>query len=316
MTLIEHIDDIRNNLEKNAYKDESAVSNHIVNRLLQVLQWPMFSPQIIISEYSVEGRRVDFALCHPPEKPIIFIEVKQVGKIQGAEKQLFEYAFIEGVPIVVLTDGQKWRFFYPAGTGNYKDRLVHELDLIGGKSDEIAERLNRYLNYESVKTGKMVKVIAEDYQNVVYERQIQKGVPEAWNLLVKEQNELLLKIIVEKTSELCGKRPTPEHVITFLQNLYAPPVEPTPTPNMDVISDKQSSYKYDYAGKYLTGKMARPLIIELFGDKGKTKKQDIINEQDLRSFLDLIKNYVENDVINQYFYRFPARLQSTPTVFA
>lgn len=277
MTLIEHIDDIRNRLKQSAYKDEAAVSNHIVNRLLQALNWPMYNPQVIIREYSVENRRVDLALCHPPEKPIIFIEVKQVGNIQGAEKQLFEYAFIEGVPIVVLTDGQKWRFFHPAGTGNYTDRLVHELDLISGKVNEIAERLNRYLNYENVKTEKVMQVIAEDYKNIVYERQIQKGVPKAWHHLIREVDERLVKIIAEKTEEVCNKRPTSEHVITFLQKLSVPSVEPTPTPNVDVVLDKQPRYTYEHAGEHLTGKLARPLIIELFGDKGKMKKQDIIS---------------------------------------
>ena len=277
MTLIEHIDEIRNRLKENAYKDEAAVSNHIVNRLLQALKWPMFSPKIIIPEYSVEERRVDFALCHPSDKPLIFIEVKQVGNIQGAEKQLFEYAFIEGVPIAILTDGREWHFFSPSGQGNYRERRVCKLDLIADDSEEIAKRLNRYLNYESVQADEAVKAIAADYQNVVDERQIQKGLPKAWNRLVAEPDELLLEIIVEKTAEICGKRPTPEHVITFLQNLSAPPVGPAPTSNVDVVPDKQPSYTYEYAGEHLTGKRARPLIIELFGDKGKTRKKEIVN---------------------------------------
>ncbi len=276
MTLIEHIDEIRNRLEENAYKDEAAVSNHIVNRLLQALKWPMFSPKIIIPEYSVEERRVDFALCHPSDKPLIFIEVKQVGNIQGAEKQLFEYAFVEGVPIAILTDGREWHFFSPSGQGNYRERRVCKLDLIEDDSEEIAKRLNRYLNYESVQADEAVKAIAADYQNVVDERQIQKGLPKAWNRLVAEPDELLLEIIVEKTAEICGKRPTPEHVITFLQNLSAPPVGPAPTSNVDVVPDKQPSYTYEYAGERLTGVKARPLIIELFADKGRTRKGDIV----------------------------------------
>lgn len=277
MILTEHIDDIRNRLKENAYKDEAAVSNHIVNRLLQALKWPMFSPQIIIPEYSVEGRRVDFALCHPPDKPLIFIEVKQVGKIQGAEKQLFEYAFHEGIPILVLTDGQKWRFFHTVGTGNYADRLVHELDLISGKSDEIAECLNRYLNYEIVKAGEAVQVIAEDYQNVVNERRLQKALPRAWDLLVRDLDEHLLEIIAAKTKELCGICPTPEQVKVFLKDLSVLSVEPTPTPNGNVVPDKPPSSPYEYVGEQLTGTIARPLIIELFGNKGKTRKKEIVN---------------------------------------
>lgn len=277
MTLIEHIDGIRNRLKENAYKDEAAVSNHIVNRLLQALKWPMFDPQVIIPEYSVEGRRVDFALCHPAEKPLIFVEVKQVGNIQGAQKQLFEYAFHTGVPIAVLTDGREWHFFHPSGQGNYRERRVCKLDLIEDNSEEIAKCLNRYLNYESVQADEVVKVIAADYQNVVDVRQIQKGLPKAWNRLVAEPDELLLEIIVEKTTEICGKRPTPEQVTVFLKNLSPLSVELTFTSNLDVVPNKPPNNSYEFTGEHLTGKLARPLIIELFGDKGKTKKQDIIS---------------------------------------
>lgn len=281
MTLIEHIEDIRNHLKESAFTNEAAVSKDIVLRLLGALEWKTYTPKVVIPEYTVEGRRVDFALCHPEAKPVIFIEVKQVGNIDGAEKQLFTYAFHEGVPILVLTDGQKWRFFHPAGSGNYKDRLVHELDFITGNSEEIAKRLSRYLNYESVRAGEALKIIAADYQNIVDERQIQKGLLKAWNSLLSESDELLQELIAEKTEKICGKRPHPEQVIDFLKGLSVSSVEPgelTTIPSVNAIEDskKQLDNTYEYAGRSLTGKLARPLIIELFGDKGKTKKQDII----------------------------------------
>ena len=280
MTLIEHIDDIRNHLKEGAFTNEAAVSKGIVLRLLEALKWPIYTPQIIIPEYPVEGRRVDFALCHPGAKPVIFIEVKQVGKIDGAEKQLFEYAFHEGVPILVLTDGQKWRFFHPAGLGNYKDRLVHELDFIIGNSEEIAKRLSRYLNYESVRAGEALKVITADYQNIDDERHIQEGLPKAWTHLVAAPNERLLEIISEKTTEICGKRPTPEQVIDFLKDLSVPSIEPMTTPSENVVEvpGKQSNNTYEYAGEPLTGKIAQHLIKKEFGDKGKTRKQEIMAE--------------------------------------
>ncbi len=276
MTLIEHIDDIRNHLKEGAFTNEAAVSKDIVLRLLGVLKWETYTPKVIMQEYPVEGRRVDFALCHPKAKPVIFIEVKQVGNIDGAEKQLFEYAFHKGVPILVLTDGQKWRFFHPVGLGNYKDRLVHELDFITENSEEIANRLSRYLNYDSVRVGEAFKVIAADYQNIVDEREIQKGLTKAWNSLLSKSDERLLKIMIEKTTEICGKRPTPEHVVTFLQNLSLPSIELTPIPDMDVVPNKPSKHTYEYAGMHLTSKMARQLITELFGDAGITQKQDIM----------------------------------------
>ena len=166
VSLKKDIDEIRNQLKKDAYRNEAEVSFGIVLRLLEPLGWPKFAHQVIIPEYAVEGQRVDFALCHPPEKPLVFIEVKQVGNLDGAEEQLFGYAFHRGVPIAILTDGQKWRFFYPIGQGDFRERKVHEFDLIESDSEESAERLNRYLNYESVRTGDAVKAIEEDYRNV------------------------------------------------------------------------------------------------------------------------------------------------------
>lgn len=219
MTLIDHIDDIRNKLKENAYKDEAAVSIQIVNRLLVALNWPTYSPEIFIPEYSVDNKRVDFALCHPEKRPIIFIEVKQVGKIDGAEEQLFNYAFHEGVPILVLTDGRKWRFFHPAGTGNYQERLVIEIDLLTGKGDEVSSDLNRYLNYEEAKSGNIINAIREDYEKVADERLIQEGLPKAWNQLINQVDDSLVNIIAEKTKEISGKLPTLKQVIDFLINL-------------------------------------------------------------------------------------------------
>ena len=185
MTLKEHIDDIRDNLEQGLFTNEAAVSNGIVRRLLDALDWPIYNPQVIIPEYSVEGRRVDFALCHPPSKPIVFVEVKQVGNIEGAERQLFEYAFHEGVPIAILTDGREWRFFHPTAQGDYRERKVHEMDLTEDDSEKNAERLNRYLNYESIRTGEAAKAIEEDYRNISRQRQVATRLPEAWSKLVE-----------------------------------------------------------------------------------------------------------------------------------
>ena len=76
MTLKEHIDEIRNQLKEGAFATEAAVSFGIVQRLLEPLGWPRYIPQVIIPEYAMEGQRVDFALCNPPGKPLVFIQVK------------------------------------------------------------------------------------------------------------------------------------------------------------------------------------------------------------------------------------------------
>ena len=221
MELKEHIDDIRNRLEQKLFLNETAVRQGIVDRLLNALGWQTIDTQRVFPEYPIGGGRVDYALCHPPGKPIVFIEVKRVGNIEGAEKQLFEYAFHEGVPILILTDGQKWRFFHPAGSGSYQERLVRELDLIADGSEESAECLFKYLRYEQVQSRIAGRVIAEDYQEILQHREMHRRLPEAWeNLLsgASGDSKLLIQAVQSETHRLCGNRPTDEQVRAFLSD--------------------------------------------------------------------------------------------------
>jgi len=219
MVVKEKIDDIRGKLEEGQFRNEASVSQGIVLRLLDALAWDTHDIQVVSPEFGIEGTRVDFALCYPPSKPLVFIEVKQVGKIEGAERQLFEYAFHEGVPIAILTDGREWHFFHPSGHGNYEDRRVYKLDLIERGSEESATRLIRYLNYDLMRVGKAIQAIKDDYQDVAKRRQIEISLPEAWRKLVQEKDEFLLDVVAEKTESLCGYRPTNEKVLTFLKKL-------------------------------------------------------------------------------------------------
>ena len=235
MTLKEHLDDICSDLGKEAFANEASVSQGIVLRLLHTLGWP-YNTQVVIPEYSVEGRRVDFALCHPPLKPLVFIEVKQVGQIKGAERQLFEYAFHTGVPIAILTDGREWHFFQPGGQGDYKERRVYKLDLLETDNQESAGRLNRYLNYELIRTGEAVRAIEDDYRNIFKRRQIEISLPEAWIKLMEDADEFLLNVVAEKTKSLCGYKPTSGQVLDFLKSLEKTELSPRkvpspPTPN-------------------------------------------------------------------------------------
>ena len=215
MAFKEHIDDIRNKLEEGLFTNEAAVSQGIVLRFLHALDWPIFNIQVVVPEYTVEKLRVDFALCPVSSKPLVFIEVKQVGKIEGAEEQLFGYAYREGIPIAILTDGQIWQFFYPIGQGDYRERKVYELNLVEGDSEENAVPFDKYLNYESVRTRKSIKIIENDYK----EKKIENNLPEAWNKLVARGTTFGIDDLAETVENLCGYRPTDEQVLSFLKSL-------------------------------------------------------------------------------------------------
>ena len=137
--------DIRAGIKAGRYVNEATVSQGIVQRLLHTLGWPVYDTEVVAPEYSLGGRRVDYALCHPPREPVVMVEVKQVGQSKGADRQLFEYAFHKGVPMAVLTDGQEWNFFLPTEQGDYGERQLYKLDLLERDPQEAEASLKRYL---------------------------------------------------------------------------------------------------------------------------------------------------------------------------
>ena len=225
MTLKKQIDSIRSELERRQFRNETAVRLGIIDPLLKELGWPTSKTQVVFPEYPVDGGKVDYALCHPSATPRIFIEAKQVGKLDGAERQLFEYAVHQGVRVAILTDGQKWSFFYPPGEGTYEERKVVELNFMTEDSEKSANFLNRYLNYESIQTGEAFDAIEEDYRNFSRQRELAQRLPEVWCKIVQEKNEVLLQIVIEDAKKVCRYTPTEEEVLAFLRSLAAEPQE-------------------------------------------------------------------------------------------
>lgn len=218
MELKEHIYQIQSDIRAGFFRNEASVSQGIILRILQALNWPIFDSRVVCPEYKVEGRRVDFALCHPSNKPLIFIEVKQVGQSEGADRQLFEYAFHLGVPMAVLTDGQEWHFYLPGEQGLYQERRVYKLDLLERDTKECESRLKRYLDYQDSCSGKALGEARLDYQSITKNRQITSTLPLAWEKLIEESDELLIELLADKVESLCGFKPDPDIVSNFLLN--------------------------------------------------------------------------------------------------
>ncbi|MDY0088191.1 MAG: type I restriction enzyme HsdR N-terminal domain-containing protein [Coriobacteriia bacterium] len=218
MSLEAHVADVREGVRSGRFNNEAAVSQGIVLRLLQALGWPTFDTQVVSPEYALEGRRVDYALCNPPGRPAVFVEVKQIGQSDGAERQLFEYAFHTGVPMAILTDGPEWSFFLPAEQGDYRDRRVYKLDLIEREVDEVVTRLRRYLDFEAVRSGAALQAARDDYQNVSRARLIERALPEALNRLVLEEDPLLIELLADQVESLCGYKPEPDTVAVYLRD--------------------------------------------------------------------------------------------------
>jgi hypothetical protein len=240
MSLEEKIARIQEKLRTD-FRNEASVSQGVVLPVLHALGWPVFDPEVVSPEYAVESRRVDFALCYPSLKPKVFIEVKQVGQTDGADRQLFEYAFHEGVPMAVLTDGQEWHFFLPGEPGAYQERRVYKLDLLERDASESAERLKRYLAYETVRSGEALRSARSDYRNVSKKRQIQRHLPIAWKKLIEEKDDLLIELVADKVESLCGYKPDAIVVRQFLGRVQVSQQSQTSAPKQRRFTAKSVS---------------------------------------------------------------------------
>lgn len=232
MAIEQEIEAVRAGIKTGRFPNEASVSQGIVLRLLNALGWPTYDTDAVSPEYSLGGRRVDYALCSPPSKPIAFIEVKQIGQSDAAERQLFEYAFHIGVPMAILTDGREWNFFLPGEQGDYGERRVYKLDIVDRDLKECVERLERYLRHSAVASGAAMQAARDDYRNVSKDRQMLVAMPTAWSQLIGEENDLLLEIVADRVESLCGFKPGLDMVATYLKNSMTGPAALAYRPQM------------------------------------------------------------------------------------
>ena len=315
MSLEQEIKEIREEINTGRIISESAISQGVVLRLLRALGWPIHKTQTVSPQYNLPERGyVDFALCHPPEKPLAFIEVKNVTKNvtqgDGSERQLFEYAFHKGVPLAILTNGRKWKFFLPAEQGNYAERCVYELDIVGHDLSECVRRLIRYLKYNATCSGEAINAIREDYREVFRKRQIEAALPQAWTQLVKNKEKLLLDLVADQVKSLCDYTPDNESVASFLLTTLSSPV-PTPSPKPSapptslspVPQTKSSECGFVMHGMHYPALNARAVLVEVFEELTK------INP----SFLEKFASNPKHGRLRRYLARDPKDLHpNTP----
>ncbi|MBX3447299.1 MAG: hypothetical protein KF765_11145 [Parvibaculaceae bacterium] len=210
---------IKARLKEGAYPNEASVSIGIVIPILRMLGWDETDPEQVIPEYASGGRRVDFALCGASRRPNLFIEVKGVGRAFEGDRQLFEYAFHEGIPLCLLTDGRDWSFYLPGGQGSYDERRVYRLQIDERSTSECMRILERYLSRIRVKSGDAFDDAMRDYRDIASRREANRSLPQAWAELVGEPEDLLVELLSEQTEKISGYRPTSAEVTAFLLSL-------------------------------------------------------------------------------------------------
>lgn len=234
MSLEPTITDIISRLRQGLFPNEQSISQGIVLRVLQQLGWESWDTTVVWPEYQTGEGRADFALCHPPTKPSIFIEVKGPGKAEEGVRQALDYAFHSGgVPFVVLTDGKTWSFYLTMEQGSYEERRVFKLDLFEREPVEAAAVLDRYLNRARVQSGQALETARSEYRSRNRSAQARAAIPDAWKELVEKGDELLVDLLTDAVESKAGIRPDSDDVTEFLMSLLKPAIlqqPPAPQP--------------------------------------------------------------------------------------
>ena len=165
--LEEVIQAIRRKLEK-GFPNEAAVSQGAVLPILQACGWNTHDTDEVSPQYGTQDKeRVDHALLIGG-KPLIFIEVKhRLDNDRSLDKgieQVFKYAYDEGVPVAILTDGDAWFFYWPAATEQRAQRLAQAIQLTRTEPTEAATILRKYLQKSpDLSRTRLRKIIEEAF---------------------------------------------------------------------------------------------------------------------------------------------------------
>ncbi len=212
----------------------------IVLPVLRHLGWPTDNPLYVCPEYPLEGRKVDYGLkiSEGKEEGLrCIIEVKAVGNIIDADRQLFEYAFHAGTPLAVLTDGRLWRFYLALAAGKYKERLVRTLDFEEHSIEEVVKGLVRYISFDNTRSGQARKNAESDLSERITKIEAKGKISTAWENLLDGTSDKLVNLLIEETS-LISAAPERSDVEKFLKNLKNIESEPKTAPRKKLQKPK------------------------------------------------------------------------------
>ncbi len=228
MSLEQTLRKVVGHIRADRLENEAQVQQAVILPVLRALDWDDSDPESFRPEYSVGGGRVDYALLGRGG-PLVFIEAKRIGAVDaGGEEQLFGYAANRGVPLLVLTDGDRWDFYLAMAEGIPEERRFHRLELLRleQKTGEYVDFLEKHLRKDRVVSGD-ARRSAEELRESNRERErAREAISDAWRTLLWEPDELLCDLLAEKVESECGTKPEPDDIEAFLKNLSSTPVWP------------------------------------------------------------------------------------------
>lgn len=244
----EHIDDIKEKILSNKYKNEEHVKLSLVCRILSSLGWNIWDPEEVYAEYVPisyeDNKRVDFALFLFPRKPIVFIEVKTIGKVsedlQKVESQLRDYNRDNTALFSIITDGQTWRFYYSQTGGRFPEKCFKVIDFFDDDSDEIENIFKKFLSKDEI-LNERAKEEAEKYLRLTEKQKIMEELlPQAKKSILEPPYPNLIEALKELGTE-SGIGINEEEAADFCRNVGTEISRPIQTSKHTIAENRDIS---------------------------------------------------------------------------
>jgi predicted type IV restriction endonuclease len=199
--------------------NEEATKQSIILPILQLIGWQVFDVDEVSPEFSIENKRVDYALRSGSINKV-FIEVKRINEdLEKHQEQLLTYSFRQGVNLSILTNGILWWFYLPLQEGGWEQRKFYAIDMYSQSLDKIAEVFFKFLSKDKVFNGEALKNAKQLYGNRQKKDIIKRNIPKAWRKLHIEGDEFFIELLAETTENICGHRPENIEVSEFLLSI-------------------------------------------------------------------------------------------------
>ena len=115
----------------------------LIDPVLTELGWDTSDPGLVMVEQRLRDGKADYALLKPDGNPISIVEAKALGsQLDRVTDQLIRYAFAEGLPYAVSTDGDWWQVYDLTKPSTQIDnRLILKLSISNDAVHECAVKL-------------------------------------------------------------------------------------------------------------------------------------------------------------------------------
>ena len=267
---------LRDNIEKIRSYNEDTVKQGVILPCLHNLGWEVFNTEEVKPEYSIDNKRVDYAL-RLDNKNKIFLEAKKPYEdLERHQEQLLMYAFKQSIKVAILTNGLTWQFYLPMQESeDWRERRCYTIDIVSQDVESIIEKFIALLSKVNVKSGVAFNNAQEIFNGKRKKAILKTELPKAWNKIISEPDSLLVDIISKTVEVLSGYKPEHDAIITFLKNhennflLNKEPLNTSSTPNnqnVKVKTMKETDHEKDeanHAEHKKTDKKLRDKLIEL-----------------------------------------------------